>query len=112
MNVAERVFARTFNVLYRTEGHGHQHDVQGVPTRVHRAGAPPGNGFNLDIELVCKIVRNGYDPLEVPVNYVARELRGGEEGHLPGRRPLISRDLPVPRGEALSIGYGASSGGP
>jgi len=36
-----------------------------------------GDGFNLDIELACKIVRNGFAPLEVPVNYVAR---GYDEG--------------------------------
>ena len=36
-----------------------------------------GDRFDLDIELVCKLVRNGNDPLEVPVNYVAR---GFEEG--------------------------------
>ena len=35
------------------------------------------SGFNLDIELVCKITRNGFDPLEVPVNY---RSRGFEEG--------------------------------
>jgi hypothetical protein len=36
-----------------------------------------GDGFDFDIELVCRIVRNGFAPVEVPVNYVAR---GFEEG--------------------------------
>jgi hypothetical protein len=35
------------------------------------------NGFDLDIELVCKLTKNGFPPLEVPVNYVSR---GFEEG--------------------------------
>ena len=38
-----------------------------------------GDGFNFDIELVCKIVRNGFSPLEVPVNYVARGFDEGKK---------------------------------
>ena len=38
-----------------------------------------GDGFDLDIELVCKIVRNGFVPLEVPVNYVARDFDEGKK---------------------------------
>ena len=38
-----------------------------------------GDGFNFDIELVCKIVRNGYEPYEVPVNYVARGFDEGKK---------------------------------
>ena len=96
MNFAQVVFARTFNVLY-------QQKVTDINTmfKVFRRDCLDGvhllgNGFNFDIELVCKIVRNGYDPLEVPVNYVARELRGGEEDQLPvGRLPFVLSALPV-----------------
>jgi hypothetical protein len=76
-NLAQLVFAKTFNVLY-------QQSVTDINTmlKVFRRECVQGchlkgNGFNFDIELVCKIVRNGFAPLEVPVNYVAR---GYDEG--------------------------------
>jgi hypothetical protein len=76
-NLAQVVFARTFNFLY-------QQNVTDINTmlKVFRIECIQGchlggDGFSLDIELVCKIVRNGFAPLEVPVNYVAR---GYDEG--------------------------------
>ena len=77
MNVAQVVFARTFNLLYRRR-------VTDINTmfKVFRRECIEGchldgSGFNFDIELVCKIARNGFAPLEVPVNY---RSRGYEEG--------------------------------
>jgi hypothetical protein len=79
MNFAQLVFAKTFNVLY-------QQKVTDINTmfKVFRLEciegvALEGNGFNFDIELVCKIVRNGYEPLEIPVNYVARSFEEGKK---------------------------------
>ncbi len=76
-NLAQVLFAKTFNLLY-------QQNVTDINTmlKVFRRECIQGchltgDGFNLDIELVCKIVRNGFAPLEVPVNYVAR---GYDEG--------------------------------
>jgi Glycosyl transferase family 2/Methyltransferase domain len=76
-NLAQMAFAKTFNLLY-------QQKVTDINTmlKVFRRECIEGcrlegDGFNLDIELVCKIVRNGFAPLEVPVNYVAR---GYDEG--------------------------------
>jgi Glycosyl transferase family 2/Methyltransferase domain len=76
-NLAQVVFAKTFNLLY-------QQNVTDINTmlKVFRRECIQGthlsgDGFNLDIELACKIVRNGFAPLEVPVNYVAR---GYDEG--------------------------------
>jgi hypothetical protein len=37
------------------------------------------DGFNLDIELACKLVKNGNAPMEVPVNYVARGFDEGKK---------------------------------
>jgi hypothetical protein len=37
------------------------------------------NGFNFDIELACTIVKNGYKPMEVPVNYIARGFDEGKK---------------------------------
>jgi glycosyltransferase involved in cell wall biosynthesis len=76
-NLAQVAFAKTFNLLY-------QQNVTDINTmlKVFRRECIQGchftgDGFNFDIELVCKIVRNGFAPLEVPVNYVAR---GYDEG--------------------------------
>jgi hypothetical protein len=79
MNFAQVVFAKTFNLLY-------QQNVSDINTmfKVFRrecvAGCHfEGDGFNFDIELVCKIVRNGYSPMEVPVNYVSRGFDEGKK---------------------------------
>ncbi len=77
LNFAQLVFAETFNVLYQKR----TTDINTM-FKVFRAECLEGlnltgNRFELDIELVCKLVRNGNSPFEVPVNYVAR---GFEEG--------------------------------
>jgi glycosyltransferase involved in cell wall biosynthesis len=76
-NVAHVAFARTFNLLYRQR----LSDINTMYKVFRRECVEgchfDGNGFELDIELVCKISRNGFAPLEVPVNY---RSRGYEEG--------------------------------
>ena len=37
------------------------------------------NRFDLDIELVMKLVRKGYVPLEIPVNYTSRSFDEGKK---------------------------------
>jgi hypothetical protein len=78
-NFAQILFAKTYNVLY-------QQRVTDVPTmfKVFRAECLDGidlhsNGFELDIELACKLVRNGHAPMEIPVNYVARGFDEGKK---------------------------------
>jgi hypothetical protein len=77
LNFAQLVFAQTFNVLYQKK----TTDINTM-FKVFRAECLEGldltgDRFDLDIELVCKLVTNGNSPYEVPVNYVAR---GFEEG--------------------------------
>jgi hypothetical protein len=77
LNFGQFVFARTFNALYQKR----TTDINTM-FKVFRAECLEGldltsDRFDLDIELVCKLVRNGNAPFEVPVNYVAR---GFEEG--------------------------------
>ena len=79
LNVAQVVFAHTFNLLY-------QQRITDVNTmfKVFRSECLEGldlesDGFNLDIELACKLVRNGNAPMEVPVNYVARGFDQGKK---------------------------------
>ena len=79
MNFAQLLFARTFNVLY-------QQRVTDVNTmfKVFRRECIDGvdfkaTGFSFDIELACMLVENGYSPMEVPVNYVARGFDEGKK---------------------------------
>ncbi len=37
------------------------------------------NRFDFDVELVCKLLRKGYTPLEIPVNYQARSFKDGKK---------------------------------
>jgi hypothetical protein len=79
LNVAQLFFAWTFNVLYRQ----HATDINTM-YKVFRTECLAGvdlksDGFNLDIELACKLARNGNSPMEVPVNYVARGFDEGKK---------------------------------
>ena len=77
LNFAQLVFARTFNALYQKSTTDINTMFKVFRTECLEGLDLRGDRFDLDIELVCKLVRNGNDPLEVPVNYVAR---GFEEG--------------------------------
>jgi hypothetical protein len=79
LNFAQVMFAKTYNTLY-------QQRVTDVNTmfKVFRTECLDGldlhsNGFELDIELACKLARNGNSPMEVPVNYVARGFADGKK---------------------------------
>lgn len=79
MNFAQLLFARTFNVLF-------QQRVTDVNTmfKVFRRECIEGvefnaTGFSFDIELACKLVKNGYGPMEVPINYIARGFDEGKK---------------------------------
>lgn len=79
LNLAQLAFARTFNLLY-------QQSTTDINTmfKVFRRECIDGvtfagDGFNFDIELVCKIVLNGHAPLEVPVNYHGRGFDEGKK---------------------------------
>ena len=79
LNGAQVAFAHTFNALYQQ----HVTDVNTM-FKVFRAECIEGldlesDGFNLDIELACKLVKNGNAPIEVPVNYVARGFAEGKK---------------------------------
>jgi hypothetical protein len=79
MNAAQLVFARTYNLLY-------QQKVTDVNTmfKVFRANCLndfrlESDGFELDIELACKLAKTGNSPMEVPVNYVSRSFAEGKK---------------------------------
>jgi Glycosyl transferase family 2 len=79
MNVAQLVFARTFNALFQQR----TTDINTMFKVFRRECLDgvnfDGMGFNFDIELACMLVKNGYSPMEVPVNYVARSFDEGKK---------------------------------
>lgn len=79
LNVAQVGFAKTFNLLYQQR----TSDVNTMFKVFRRSCLATvdltSDGFELDIELVCKLVRAGHAPLEVPVNYVARDFSQGKK---------------------------------
>jgi hypothetical protein len=77
LNAAQVGFAVTFNALYQQSTTDVNTMFKVFRTECLDGIDLEGDRFTLDIELVCKLVKNGYAPLEVPVNYVAR---GFEEG--------------------------------
>lgn len=79
MNSAQVVFARTFNVLYQQRATDINTMLKVFRRECIDGCHLVGSGFNFDIELVCKIVRNGFEPLEVPVNYLARGFDEGKK---------------------------------
>lgn len=79
LNFGQVMFAKTYNVLYQQRAT----DVNTM-FKVFRSECLDGldlhsNGFELDIELACKLARNGNSPMEVPVNYVARGFADGKK---------------------------------
>jgi len=79
LDAAQVMYAKTYNALY-------QQRVTDVNTmfKVFRTECLDGldlqsDGFDLDIELACKLARNGNSPMEVPVNYVARGFNDGKK---------------------------------
>lgn len=79
LNLAQVGFAKTFNLLYQQRAT----DVNTMFKVFRRSCLErlelESDGFELDIELVCKLVLAGHAPLEVPVNYVARDFSQGKK---------------------------------
>ncbi len=79
LNFAHVLFAQTYNLLY-------QQRITDINTmfKVFRSECLEGldlqgDRFELDIELACKLAMNGNTPMEVPVNYVARDFADGKK---------------------------------
>ncbi len=79
MNLAHEFFTALANWLYRS-------DMRDPTTmyKVFRREAVAGirfrrNRFDFDWELVCKLIRRGHVPVEVPVNYRSRSYAEGKK---------------------------------
>jgi hypothetical protein len=79
LNFAQVLFARTFNVLFQKQTTDINTMFKVFRTECLQGITLEGDGFELDIELVCKLVRNGNTPMEVPVNYIARGFDEGKK---------------------------------
>ena len=79
MNLAHEAFTALTNALYDTDMRD--------PTTMYKAfyrSAYEGmdfkrDRFDFDFELVCKLIRRGHVPLEVPVNYKSRSYAEGKK---------------------------------
>jgi hypothetical protein len=79
LNLAHWVLVYVMNRLY-----GQSMTDPFTMFKVFRADCLSGlefecNRFDFDVELVCKLVRKGYLPLEIPVNYQARSFEEGKK---------------------------------
>ena len=79
LNLAQVAFARSFNALYQQKTTDINSMFKVFRRECINGVSLTGNGFDFDIELVCKIVRNGFEPFEVPVNYRARGFKEGKK---------------------------------
>lgn len=79
LNAAQVVFAKTFNALYGERVTDVNTMFKVFRTECLDALRLESDGFDLDIELACKLVANGNPPLEVPVSYVARAFDDGKK---------------------------------
>ncbi len=78
-NLAHELFTWIFNRLYGLEVRDpmtmfkvfRRECVAGIEFRRDR--------FDFDFELICKLVRRGHEPLEVPINYRARSFDEGKK---------------------------------
>ena len=79
LNLGHVLFTTCLNVLYRKR-------MQDPFTmfKVFRRECLYGlefecNRFDFDVELLSKLLRKGYEPLEIPVNYRSRSFREGKK---------------------------------
>jgi hypothetical protein len=79
MNAAQVGFAHTFNFLYQQRTTDVNTMFKVFRRECLQELVLESNGFDLDIELVCKLVKNGHAPIEVPVNYVSRDFAEGKK---------------------------------
>ncbi len=82
LNLAHWVFVFLLNRLY-----GQSMTDPFTMFKVFRADCLSGldfecDRFDFDWEIVCKLIRKGYTPLEIPVNYQARSFEEGKKVRL------------------------------
>lgn len=79
MNFAGIIIHGIFNTLYGTNLTDPTTMYKVFTKKLYNQITPKGRRFDFDWELVCKFVRLGYVPLEVPINYDSRSPREGKK---------------------------------
>jgi glycosyltransferase involved in cell wall biosynthesis len=79
LNIGHWFFTTLFNLLYRVKL-----TDPATMFKVFRRDAAEGinwksNYFELDWEIVAKLIRNGHKPIEIPVSYVSRSTAEGKK---------------------------------
>jgi hypothetical protein len=79
MNLAHLFFTQLFNIVYR-----HHLADPFTMFKVFRRDCIDGltfecNRFDFDWELMAKLVRRGYTPVEIPINYISRSFSAGKK---------------------------------
>lgn len=82
MNVAHWLFAALFNLVYRTRMRDPFTMYKVFRTECIEGLELVCDRFDFDWELVAKLVRRGYDPLEIPVTYISRGYASGKKVRL------------------------------
>lgn len=79
MNVAHTIFTALFNLVYRTKLRDPFTMYKVFDARCIRGLVLTANRFDFDWELVAKLVRRGFVPIEVPVSYHSRDYGAGKK---------------------------------
>lgn len=79
MNFGGVVFHRFFNLIYGTKLTDPTTMYKVFRAKLLHEISLSGKYFELDWEIVCKFVRKGYYPVEVPVKYVSRGFNEGKK---------------------------------
>ncbi|HCC84154.1 MAG TPA: glycosyl transferase [Candidatus Pacebacteria bacterium] len=67
------------NILYNTTLSDMETCYKVVPTKLLKDLNLESNGFELEPEITCKILRRGINIFEVPINYVGRDFSEGKK---------------------------------
>ena len=67
------------NLFYNTTLSDMETCYKLLPTKVFRQLKISANGFDLEPEITCKLLRKGYKILEVPITYVGRDFFEGKK---------------------------------
>ena len=79
MNLADRFFRVFFNILYRQNIKDPTTMYKVFNSECLKNMKLESNRFDFDWEILAKLVRSGYTPLEIPVNYVSRSFSEGKK---------------------------------
>lgn len=82
MNIAHWVFAAMFNLVYGTRLRDPFTMYKVFRTECIEGLEFVANRFDFDWELVAKLARRGYKPIEVPITYISRGYASGKKVRL------------------------------